>query len=69
MNWVCPVIVTEPEIEKIILTRFYIIIEGKGKKQVKLLIYFFETEQKNDIYRFYIELAQQKKIQLNRTGI
>jgi len=69
MNWVWPVIVTEPEIEKIILTRFHIIIDRKSKKQVKMPIDFFETDQKKEVYSFFIDLAQQKNIQLDRTGI
>jgi|WetSurMetagenome_2_1015567.scaffolds.fasta_scaffold75569_2 hypothetical protein len=69
MNWVWPVIIPDIEIEKIILTRFHIIIERKVKKQVKMPIDFFETDQKKEVYSFFIELARQKNIQLDRTGI
>ena len=69
MNWLRSVIIQEAEIEKIIMTKFHILIARKGKKQVKLPIDFFETDQKKEVYSFFIELAQQKNIQLDRTEL
>lgn len=69
MNWVWPVIIPDSEFEKIILTRFHIIVERKAKKHVKMPVDFFETDQKKEVYSFFIDLAKQRNIQLDRTDL
>jgi hypothetical protein len=66
MNWIRTVTIPETEIEKIILAKDGIKIYRKDKKAVKLLIYYMEKEQKNQVYIFFTEYAREKNFVLER---
>ncbi len=58
-------------ITKICLERLQIVIHMKYRKPLKLKISYLENDQKNKIYRFFIDYANQKNLSLERhvTGI
>lgn len=64
INWLRSVIIPDSEIESIKLTRVYVLISRKGKKQVKLNIDFFEKDEKDKVYLFMTEYSGQKNIVL-----
>jgi hypothetical protein len=66
MNWIRTVTIPEAEIERIILATDGIKIFRKDKKAVKLLLYYLGREQKNKVYEFFTQYAQQKNFVLGR---
>ena len=60
MNWIRTITIQETEIEKIILAKDGIKIYRKGKKAVKILLYYMGIEQKSQVYKFFTEYAEQK---------
>jgi hypothetical protein len=66
MNWIRTVTIPETEIERIILAKDGIKIFRKDKKAVKLLLYYLGKEQKDQVYKFFTEYAQQKNFVLGK---
>jgi hypothetical protein len=64
INWIRTVTIPETEIERIILAKDGIKIFRKDKKAVKLLFYYMGKEQKDQVYKFFTEYAQQKNFLL-----
>lgn len=65
-NWIRTVTIPETEIERIILAKDGIKIYRKDKKAVKLLIYYMEKEQKNQVYEFFTRYAQEKNFVIGK---
>lgn len=66
ITWIPKVTIQETEIESITLIEKGILINRKGKKAVKLLLYLMGKEQKVQVYKFFTEYAQQKNFILKK---
>jgi hypothetical protein len=66
MNWIRAVTIKETEIERIIFAKDGVKIYRTGKKAVKILLYYMSKEQKNQVYKFFTEYAQQKNFVLGK---
>lgn len=66
MDWIRTITVQEIEIERIILSKNGIKIYRKGKKAVKIFLYYMGKEQKNQVYKFFTEYAKQKNFVLGK---
>ena len=66
MNWIRTITIQETEIERIILVKDGVKIYLKGKKALKILLYYMRKEQKNQVYKFFTEYAQQKNFVLGK---
>jgi|WetSurMetagenome_2_1015567.scaffolds.fasta_scaffold00006_136 hypothetical protein len=56
-------------IEKIILGRFFIIINRKDKKPLKFNLTYLDMERKTQVYTFFIEYARSKNLLLEKHGM
>jgi hypothetical protein len=66
ITWITKVTIRETEIESITLAEKGILINRKGKKAAKLLLYLLGKEQKVQVYKFFTEYAQQKNYILKK---
>lgn len=66
VNWFREIVVTDAEIEKIILARQNVSISRKGKRAVKLTLESLEKDDKTKIYEFLIDYSKQKNLVLER---
>ncbi len=64
MTWIRKITIQETDIERIILAKDGIKICRKGKKALKILLSYMGKEQKNQVYKFFTEYAQQKNFVL-----
>jgi uncharacterized membrane protein YobD (UPF0266 family) len=62
INWIRKVTVLDSEIESIILAENGVLIKRKGKRTLKIKLYLMGKEQKNQVYEFFTEYAQQKNL-------
>ncbi len=65
-GWVLWKLIRPAEVDKIVLSRLFIIINRTGKKPVRLDVGSFEKDQKTQIYSFFIEYAKLKNIPVER---
>jgi len=56
----------EDEIERILLAKDGVKIFLKGKKPVKILLYLMGKEEKDQVYKFFTEYAQQNNFTLGK---
>ena len=66
INRIRPVIVNDAEIENITLTKFKIIINRKGEKNLNMNLDFLERDQKKEVYDYFIIYAGNKNLELIR---
>lgn len=66
MHLIRTITIQETEIERIILAKDGVKIYRKGKKAVKILLYYMGKDQKNQVYKFFTEYAQQKNFVLGK---
>lgn len=65
-NWFRKKVVNLADIELITLSRFEIILTVRSSKQLKLSLDNFETDQKKQIYEYFISLTSSAGIELHR---
>jgi hypothetical protein len=66
LNWLRGITIQEKEIERIVLAKDSIKIYRNEEKAVKILLFYMGKEQKNQVYKFFTEYAQQKNIVLGK---
>ncbi|MGD0342306.1 MAG: hypothetical protein ABSA76_11450 [Bacteroidales bacterium] len=65
-GWIREISIPDDEIEKITLTKDFILIRRKGKKAKRMYINAMENDQKTQVYEFLIEYSQHKNIPLEK---
>jgi hypothetical protein len=65
-NWFRKITIQESDIEKIVLAKDGIKIYRRDKKAVKILLFYMEKEQKDQVYKFFCEYAHQKNLVLGK---
>jgi len=66
ITWIRKITVLDSEIEGITLAAKGISIKRKDKKPLKISFYLIEKEQRNQVYEFFTEYAQQKNFVLGK---
>jgi hypothetical protein len=64
LNWLRTVTIQDSEIERIVFAKDSVKIYRKEEKAVNILLFSMGKEQKNRVYKFFTEYAQQKNILL-----
>jgi hypothetical protein len=65
-NWFRKITIQESDIEKIVLAKDGIKIYRRDKKAVKILLFYMEKEQKDQVYKFFCEYAHLKNLVLGK---
>ena len=66
INWILKVTVQDSEIESILLAENGIMIKRKDKRPLKIKFYLLDKEQKDQVFEFFTEYAQQKNFVLEK---
>ena len=62
INWIRKVTILDSEIESIVLAENGVLIKRKDKRTLKIKFYLIDKEQKDQVFKFFTEYAQQKNL-------
>jgi hypothetical protein len=62
VGWIRKVTVLDSEIESIILAKNGVMIKRKDKRPLKVKLFLQDKQQKNQVFEFFTEYAQQKNL-------
>lgn len=62
LNWIRKVTVMDSEIESIVIAENGVMIRRKGRRPLKLKLYFMSEFQKNKVFDFFTEYARVKSL-------